>query len=258
MAIPAVLSLTALPGIPTVVAGADLARLILDAAERGGIALVEGDILILAQKIVSKAEGRRVRLADVSPSGRARDLARTVEKDPRLVELILQESEEVLRARPGVLVVVHRLGFVLANAGIDASNVADDEAEDSVLLLPADPDASAERLRQSLSAAAGVALGVVINDSFGRAWRLGTVGTAIGLAGLPGLVDLRGRPDRNGRPLRVSELGAADELASAASLLMGQADEGRPVVHARGFPYAPRPGRASELLRPPQLDLFRR
>ncbi|HXZ02649.1 MAG TPA: coenzyme F420-0:L-glutamate ligase [Stellaceae bacterium] len=252
------LSLTALPGVPTVAAGADLSRLVLDAAERGGIVFGDGDILILAQKIVSKAEGRRVRLADVSPSARARDLARTVEKDPRLVELILQESQEVLRARPGVLIVIHRLGFVLANAGIDASNVEGGESEESVLLLPADPDASAERLRQSLSTAAGVALGIVINDSFGRAWRLGTVGTAIGLAGLPGLIDLRGRPDRNGRALRTTELGAADELASAASLLMGQGDEGRPVIHARGFPYALRLGRASELLRPAQLDLFRR
>jgi coenzyme F420-0:L-glutamate ligase/coenzyme F420-1:gamma-L-glutamate ligase len=258
LASPATLCLTALPGIPTIAAGDDLARLVLEAAGRAAIALAAGDILILAQKVVSKAEGRRVRLADVQPSARARDLAATVEKDPRLVELILQESQEVLRAKPGVLVVVHRLGFVLANAGIDASNVDDGEPDASVLLLPVDPDASAERLRLSLSAAAGLALGIVINDSFGRAWRLGTVGTAIGLAGLPGLVDLRGRPDRNGRTLRVSELGAADELAAAASLLMGQGDEGRPVVHARGFPYAPRPGRASELLRPPHLDLFRR
>jgi coenzyme F420-0:L-glutamate ligase/coenzyme F420-1:gamma-L-glutamate ligase len=253
-----VLSLTALPDIPTVVPGTDLVRLVLDAAERGGVALADGDILVLAQKIVSKAEGRRVRLADIMPSGRARDLAHTVDKDPRLVELILQESLEVLRARPGVLITVHRLGFVLANAGIDASNVESDAGEESVLLLPADPDGSAERLRRGLYAATGVTLGIVINDSFGRAWRLGTVGTAIGLAGLPGLVDLRGRPDRNGRLLRVSEVGAADELAAAASLLMGQGDEGRPVIHVRGFPYAPRAGRASELVRPAQLDLFRR
>lgn len=258
MATPAALTLTALPGIPTVVPGTDLALVILEAAERAGLALARGDILILAQKIVSKAEGRRVRLADVSPSPRAQDLARTVEKDPRLVELVLREAQEVLRAKPGVLIVVHRLGFVLANAGIDASNVDGGEDEESVLLLPEDPDASAERLRRGLCAAAGVELGVVINDSFGRPWRLGTVGTAIGVAGLPGLIDLRGRPDRNGRALRVSELGAADELAAAASLLMGQGEEGRPIIHARGFPYPLRAGRASELLRPPQLDLFRR
>jgi coenzyme F420-0:L-glutamate ligase / coenzyme F420-1:gamma-L-glutamate ligase len=255
MTAPATLCLTALPDIPTVVAGTDLVRLVLDAAARGGVALAEGDILVLAQKIISKAEGRRMRLAEVTPSPRARDLAATVDKDPRLVELILRESQEVLRARPGVLIVVHRLGFVLANAGIDASNADED---DSVLLLPADPDASAQRLSRALHAASGLALGVVINDSFGRAWRLGTTGTAIGVAGLPALVDLRGRPDRNGRLLRVSEVAAADELAAAASLLMGQGDEGRPVIHARGFPYARRSGEASELLRPAQLDLFRR
>jgi coenzyme F420-0:L-glutamate ligase/coenzyme F420-1:gamma-L-glutamate ligase len=251
------LTLTALRGVPTIDAGADLAAVICAAAERSEIALRDGDVLILAQKIVSKAEGRRVRLASVTPSLRARELARAVDKDPRLVELILGESQEVLRARPGVLIVVHRLGFVLANAGIDASNVEAVDGEETVLLLPADPDASAERLRQSLRAATGAELGIVINDSFGRAWRLGTIGTAIGVAGLPGLVDLRGRLDRTGRALRVTEIGAADELAAAASLLMGQADEGRPVVHARGFPYEPRAGRAAELIRPKQLDLFR-
>ena len=253
----AALTLTALHGVPTIEEGADLAAVIGAAAERSEVALRDGDVLVLAQKIVSKAEGRRVRLASVTPSPRARELARTVDKDPRLVELILAESEEVLRARPGVIIVVHRLGFVLANAGIDASNVEAVDGEESVLLLPADPDASAERLRQGLRAATGAELGVVINDSFGRAWRLGTTGTAIGIAGLPGLVDLRGRPDRTGRALRVTEIGAADELAAAASLLMGQADEGRPVIHVRGFPYAPRTGRAAELLRPKQLDLFR-
>lgn len=253
----AALTLTALRGVPTIGEGADLAAVIGAAAERTEVALRDGDVLVLAQKIVSKAEGRRVRLASVTPSPRARELARAVDKDPRLVELILAESEEVLRARPGVIIVVHRLGFVLANAGIDASNVEAVEGEESVLLLPADPDASAERLRQGLRAATGAELGVIINDSFGRAWRLGTVGTAIGVAGLPGLVDLRGRPDRTGRALRVTEIGVADELAAAASLLMGQADEGRPVIHVRGFPYAPRAGRAAELLRPKQLDLFR-
>jgi coenzyme F420-0:L-glutamate ligase/coenzyme F420-1:gamma-L-glutamate ligase len=256
MAAAATLSLTALPGVPTVTPGTDLVRLVLDGLAQAEISLAEGDVLVLAQKIVSKAEGRRMRLADVSPSGRARELARLVDKDPRLVELILEESREVLRARPGVLITLHRLGFVLANAGIDASNVEGD-GEESVLLLPADPDGSAEHVRRGIADAAGVAPGVIINDSFGRAWRLGTIGTAIGLAGLPGLVDLRGRPDRNGRVLRVSEVAAADELAAAASLLMGQGEEGRPVVHVRGFPYPLRPAQARELLRPAQLDLFR-
>lgn len=250
------LSLTALAGIPTVGAGDDLAALIEAAAARSGVELRHGDALVVAQKIVSKAEGRRVRLADVAPSPRAHELARTVDKDPRLVELILGESQQVLRARPGVIIVLHRLGFVLANAGIDASNVESD-GEETVLLLPADPDASAERLRRRLLALTGAELGIVVNDSLGRAWRLGTVGTAIGVAGLPALVDLRGTPDRTGRALRITEIGAADELAAAASLLMGQAGEGRPVVHVRGFPYPPRPGKASELLRPAQLDLFR-
>jgi coenzyme F420-0:L-glutamate ligase / coenzyme F420-1:gamma-L-glutamate ligase len=253
----ATLSLTALSGLPTIAAGADLAALIVEAASRSGLSFQSGDVLVVAQKIVSKAEGRRVLLAEVTPSLRARALAPEVDKDPRLVELILQESREVLRARPGVIVVVHRLGFVLANAGIDASNVESEAGEEAVLLLPADPDRSAEALRRQLQARTGAALGVVINDSFGRAWRLGTVGTAIGVAGLPALIDLRGTLDRTGRALRVTEIGAADELAAAASLLMGQAGEGRPVVHARGFPYPLRPGKASELLRPAQLDLFR-
>jgi coenzyme F420-0:L-glutamate ligase / coenzyme F420-1:gamma-L-glutamate ligase len=253
----ATLNLTALSGLPTIAAGADLAALIAAAASRSAISFQNGDVLVVAQKIVSKAEGRRIRLADVTPSPRARALAPEVDKDPRLVELILQESREVLRARPGVIVVVHRLGFVLANAGIDASNVESESGDEAVLLLPADPDRSAEELRRQFQARTGAALGIVINDSFGRAWRLGTVGTAIGVAGLPALIDLRGTLDRSGRALRITEIGAADELAAAASLLMGQAGEGRPVIHARGFPYPLRPGKASELLRPVQLDLFR-
>jgi coenzyme F420-0:L-glutamate ligase / coenzyme F420-1:gamma-L-glutamate ligase len=250
------LSLTALDGVPTIRAGADLASLILEAAARAGIAPRDGDILVLAQKIVSKAEARMVRLRDVEPSTRARELGAKTGKDPRVVELILRESTEVVRARPGVIIVAHRLGYVMANAGIDASNV-EGKGEESVLLLPEDPDASAARLRERLRAAAGVDLGIVINDSFGRAWRLGTVGTAIGVAGLPGLLDLRGLPDRTGRLLQVTELGVADEVAAAASLIMGQAAEGHPVVHVRGFPYARRDGRAAELVRPKDQDLFR-
>lgn len=242
------LEITALPDIPAVQAGDDLPALVRAGLARAGITLQPGDVLVFAQKIVSKSEGRRVALASVTPSDRAVELAAIAQKDPRVVELILRESREVLRCRPGVIVVEDNRGFVMANAGIDASNV---EGEDHVLLLPADPDGSAARL----SAALGVA--VVINDSFGRAWRLGTCGTAIGVAGMPGLLDLRGRPDRNGRALLTSELALADEVAAAASLLMGQADEGRPVVHLRGVPGVGGQGRAADLVRPKTMDMFR-
>jgi len=245
---------TALDGIPTVQTGADLAAIILTALDATKIALQQGDVLIVAQKIVSKAEGRRVLLQDVEPSAEALELAERSEKDPRLVELILRESVSVLRCRPGLVVVKHRCGYVLANAGIDASNV---EGDDMVLLLPVDSDKSAARLQAALAERCGVAPGIVINDSFGRAWRVGTVGTAIGVAGLPAVIDLRGQPDRNGRPLRVSELGVADEIAAAGSLLMGQGDEGRPVVHVRGLPFPVGNGRAANLVRRQDLDLFR-
>jgi coenzyme F420-0:L-glutamate ligase/coenzyme F420-1:gamma-L-glutamate ligase len=251
------LLLTAFDDLPEVAPGADLTALIVAAAKRAGIAWHDDDILIVAQKIVSKAEGRKVRLVDVRPSARAHKLAKESDKDPRVVELILQESTEVLRCRPGAIIVVHRLGFVLANAGIDASNVEASDGEESVLLLPADPDQSAAGIRAGIRRAAGVDVGVIVNDSFGRAWRLGTVGTAIGLAGLPGLLDLRGTPDRAGRALRVTELGLADEVAAAGSLMMGQAAEGRPVVHVRGFPYGRREGNAAELIRPRHMDMFR-
>jgi coenzyme F420-0:L-glutamate ligase / coenzyme F420-1:gamma-L-glutamate ligase len=251
------LLLTALDGIPTVTSGADLPMLISVAAERTGLTLRNDDLLVVAQKIVSKAEGRLVRLPDVQPSERARELAHRCEKDPRLVELILQESSAVLRIRPGAIIVANRLGLVLANAGIDASNVEAPADEEAVLLLPADPDASAERIRAGLQRINGVDLAVIINDSFGRAWRLGTVGTAIGVAGCPGLLDLRGTPDRNGRALRITEVGIADELAAAASILMGQAAEGRPVVHIRGMNFMRHDGNAAELIRPAYMDMFR-
>ena len=211
-------------------------------------------MVVLAQKIVSKSEGRLVRLSDVTPSPRAVELAKTADKDPRLAELILRESNEVVRAIRGVIVVEHKLGFVMANAGIDASNVDDPE---QVLLLPADPDGSARKLRQRFKEIAGVDVGVVINDSWGRAWRMGTVGAAIGAAGLPGLLDMRGQPDMNGRILRVTEIAYADEIAAAASLVMGQAAEGRPVVIVRGLGAPARDGNAAELVRPRKLDLFR-
>lgn len=244
-----------MPGIPEVAPGADAAALLLEAMTRAEQALQAGDILVLAQKIISKAEGRLVPLAGVTPSARAQAVAREAGKDPRMVELILRESRAVLRVRPDIIIVEHRLGFIMANAGIDQSNVPG--AGDAALLLPEDPDASACRLRDALREKSGVDAGVLIIDSFGRAWRNGVAGTAIGVAGLPALVDLRGRPDREGRPLRVTQVAAADELAAAASLLMGQADEGCPAVLARGFPYALREARAAELLRPRAEDLFR-
>ncbi|MGH8663159.1 MAG: coenzyme F420-0:L-glutamate ligase [Burkholderiales bacterium] len=250
------LTLIALTGIPEVEAGASLADIILQALDRSGASLAAADVLVVAQKIVSKAEGRRVPLADVQPSERARTLAVQAQKDPRLMELVLREAREVLRVKPGVVIVEHRLGFVMANAGIDQSNLAAGEAE-SALLLPENPDASAAKLRAALAAASGVDVGVVINDSFGRAWRNGVTGVAIGVAGVPAVVDLRGRTDRAGRELRVTEIAAADELAAAASLVMGQAGEGLPVVLARGFPYALRESSAAELVRPRAQDLFR-
>src|SRR5262249_22876330 len=182
---------------------------------------------------------------------------KATEKDPRVVELILGESVEVLRQRPGVIVVEHKHGYVLAHAGIDASNVEPSAAGERVLLLPADPDASAARIRAALEAASGARLGVIVNDSLGRAWRNGTMGAALGASGLPCLLDLRGNPDRHGRTLRVTEIGAADEVAAAASLLMGQAGEGRPAILVRGFPYALREGNARALIGARSMDLFR-
>lgn len=249
--------LTALAGIPTVCPGDDLAALIGAGLRRTELVAELGDVLVLAQKIVSKAEGRRVRLADVVPSARAVALAEQAQKDARVVELILRESVQVLRCRPGVIIVEHRSGLVMANAGIDASNVDDADGDESVLLLPLDSDRSAAGLREKLRRSLGCDIGVVINDSFGRAWRNGTIGTAIGLAGLPGLWDMRGLPDRRGRLLRSTEVGVADELAAAASLVMGQGDEGLPVVHVRGFPLALREGSVRELMRSRDIDLFR-
>ena len=251
------LTLTALDGIPSIAPGDDLGALILSAAKLSALDFRDGDILVVAQKIVSKAEGRQVSLSGVQPSPRAVELAAQAQKDARVVELILRESREVIRCRPGLIIVEHRLGLVMANAGIDASNIDRAERDDAVLLLPEDPDRSAAGIRAAIRAATRAEMGVVINDSFGRAWRMGTVGTAIGVAGLPALVDMRGQPDRNGRVLQSTEVGVADEVAAAASLLMGQAAEGRPVIHVRGFPYDLREGSAGEVIRPRRMDLFR-
>jgi coenzyme F420-0:L-glutamate ligase/coenzyme F420-1:gamma-L-glutamate ligase len=230
--------------------------LLLEALDRAGLALEEGDVLAVAQKIVSKAEGRVVGLADVEPGEYARRLAEQVGNDPRLMELILRESDEVSRLRPGVIIVRHRLGFTSANAGIDRSNVGPD-GEERVLLLPSDPDASAQRIRETIRAKRGITPGVVITDSHGRAFRLGTVGVAIGVAGLPALWDRRGEVDRYGYRLQHTDVGVADEIAAAAGLLMGQAAEGRPAVLLRGLRLPPADGRAADLVRPKEQDLYR-
>jgi coenzyme F420-0:L-glutamate ligase/coenzyme F420-1:gamma-L-glutamate ligase len=246
----------ALPGIPLVQPGDDLAKLIGDALVRAGLALAEGDVLVVAQKIVSKAEGRLVRLDTVKPSVEARRLAERAGKDPRLVEVVLSESREVLRVRDNLIIARHRLGLVMANAGVDASNV--EGAGDEVLMLPVDPDASCARLGKTLVRDVGPHVGVVINDSVGRAWRRGQIGTAIGCWGLEALLDLRGRPDLFGRKLQVSEAAMADQIASLAALLQGQADEGQPVVLVRGgFADPAASGSAADLIRPLEQDLFR-
>jgi coenzyme F420-0:L-glutamate ligase / coenzyme F420-1:gamma-L-glutamate ligase len=253
------LTLTPLQGIPLIHRDDNLVDIILSSLEKSKLILEDRDILIFAQKIISKAEGRAVNLATVTPTQRAIELGKQIDKDPRLVELILCESREVLRTRPGTIVVEHKLGFVCANAGIDHSNVAGagDADQEWVLLLPENPDRSADELRRGIQARTGKQIGVLIIDSHGRAWRNGTVGVAIGVAGMPGLEDLRGHPDLFDFKLRITQVGVADELAAAGSLVMGQAAEGTPVVHVRGFPYPLREGSLAELIRPKDQDLFR-
>ena len=263
------LTLTPLIKFPNIRKGDDLADVILKALRDTRITLQDRDILVLAQKIVSKAEGRTVNLNSITPSSRAKELAKEIERDPRLLELILQESNEVLRFRLGTIIVEHKLGFVCANAGIDHSNVNPPgrsqgsesykyiNHEDWVLLLPKDPDHSAWQIRDKIERATTTRIGVLIIDSHGRAWREGTVGISIGLSGLPALEDLRGTPDMFGFKLRITQVGVADELAAAASLMMGQAAEGTPVIHVRGFPYQLRDGKFSELLRSKEKDMFR-
>jgi coenzyme F420-0:L-glutamate ligase / coenzyme F420-1:gamma-L-glutamate ligase len=251
------LEVIALTGLPLIKAGDDLVQLIASSLKRNGVEPRARDVLVVAQKIVSKAEGRMVDLATIEPSAKARALAAEVDKDPRLVEVILSESARVVRASRNVLIVEHRLGFVMANAGVDQSNVGPGDGAQRVLLLPEHPDRSSAALRDGLAALTGTDLGVVINDSFGRAWRQGTAGVAIGVAGLPALIDLRGRPDLFGRTLEVSVIGFADEVAAAASLLMGQADEAAPVVLIRGLRWSAPESTAASLIRPSNEDLFR-
>jgi coenzyme F420-0:L-glutamate ligase/coenzyme F420-1:gamma-L-glutamate ligase len=251
------LEVIALAGLPLVRPGDDLVELIASALTRNDVAPRAGDVLVVAQKIVSKAEGRVVDLATIEPSAKALTLAAEVDKDPRLVEVILSESVRVVRARRNVLIVEHRLGFIMANGGVDQSNVAPGDGASRALLLPENPDRSAETLRRGLAAVTGIDLAVVINDSFGRAWRQGTAGVAIGVAGLPGLVDLRGRPDLFGRTLEASVIGFADEVAAAASLVMGQADEATPVALIRGLRWSAPATTAVSIIRSANEDLFR-
>jgi len=262
------LTLTPLQNIPLIRRDDNLADILVKSLQKTNIELQDNDILVIAQKIVSKAEGRTVNLTNVTPSRRAIELAKQTQKDPRIIELILQESNEVLRTRIGTIIVEHKLGFVCANAGIDHSNVNSpllegkelgekENPEDWVLLLPQDPDLSSRKMRDEILSKTGKRIGILIIDSHGRAWRNGTVGATIGVAGLPALEDLRGKQDLFGFTLRITQVGVADELAAAASLMMGQAAEGTPVVHVRGFPYQLREGSLKELIRPKEQDLFR-
>jgi coenzyme F420-0:L-glutamate ligase/coenzyme F420-1:gamma-L-glutamate ligase len=248
------LELFAIPGLPMVQAGDDLPALILAGLERAGQVLRDRDVVVIAQKIVSKAEGRTVDLADVVPSPEALKLAAEVGKDPRIVEVVLSDSVKVVRSRPNLMIMQHRLGFVMANAGVDQSNVAEADGHQRALLLPLDPDGSAEAIRSALARHADV--GVVISDSFGRPWRRGTAGVAIGSAGIPSVIDLRGQPDLFGRILEVSIIGFADEIAAAASLLQGQAAEAQPVVVVRGLTWQAPNMPVADVIRPPEEDLF--
>jgi coenzyme F420-0:L-glutamate ligase/coenzyme F420-1:gamma-L-glutamate ligase len=234
--------------------GDDLPALILDGLDRAGQALQDRDVVVIAQKVVSKAEGRIVDLAYVVPSPAALSLAAEIGKDPRIVEVVLSESKKVVRSRPNLMIMQHRLGFVMANAGVDQSNVAEPDGRHRALLLPLDPDASAEAIRSRLAVQANI--GVVISDSFGRPWRRGTAGVAIGSAGIPSVIDLRGQPDLFGRTLEVSIIGFADEIAAAASLLQGQAAEAQPVIVVRGLAWRAPDVPVAGVIRPPEEDLF--
>jgi coenzyme F420-0:L-glutamate ligase/coenzyme F420-1:gamma-L-glutamate ligase len=247
--------MTALPGIPLIASGMDLSAVLLDALAQAGRALTHGDVVVVTSKIVSKAEGRSVRLNDVQPSAEALRLAVVTDKDPRIVELVLRESTAVSRASRGVLVVRHRLGFVSANAGIDQSNVAG--GEQTALLLPLDPDASARAISDALLERTGARVGIVISDSHGRPFRMGNVGVAIGAARLPALRDLRGEPDLYGRALKITLQAYADMIASASALLTGEGAEGLPAVLIRGLPEYSSHNPASTLNRPLEQDLYR-
>lgn len=253
------LSFTTINGIPLIEKGDCLGEIIAQKARDQGISPQKGDIFVITQKIISKAEGRMINLTTVTPSSEANRIAQLTDKDPRFVELVLRESNEVVRTAHNTLIVEHKRGFISANAGIDHSNVKGDWGDDQdwMLLLPEDPDHSAEELRKYLEKEFLCELGVLIIDSHGRAWRNGTVGVSIGVSGIPALVDLRGQEDLFGFHLKITQVAAADELAAGASLIMGQASEKTPVVFVHGFPYPLRESSLDELIRPKEQDLFR-
>lgn len=250
---------TAIPDFPMVKNGDDLADMIVVLCKTSNITINDGDIFVLAQKIVSKAEGRLVNYSAIVPSSQAMELEKITKKDPRYIELVLAESKKVIRAKYNTLIVEHKKGFICANAGIDHSNLSDqgELAEDWVLLLPEDSDKSAKNLRNVIEKLTSKKVGILIIDSHGRPWRNGTVGVTIGISGLPALVDMRGQEDLSGFKLKVTTVGVSDELAAGASLLMGQAAERTPVIHVRGFPYSRPEASLQELIRPEVEDLFR-
>lgn len=250
------ITLHGLPNIPNVQPGDDIAGLILEALTCAELKLQAGDVLVITQKIISKAEGRAVRLAEVTPSPPARELAAATGKDPRLVEVILRESRGVIRQRGPVLITETRHGWICANAGVDRSNIAGPEGE-IALPLPLDPDGSAQSIRAALRAATDVDIAVIITDTHGRAWREGAINLALGIAGMLPIADLRGQPDMFGYTLRVTTVARADELAAAAGLITGQSAERLPVVLIRGADYPRGEGRAVDMQRPPEDDLFR-
>ena len=250
-------TVTAIHDFPLVVSGCDIVEVTLTCLTKQEILIQSGDIFVFTQKIVSKAEGREVNLQDVVPGEEAKKLSIETGKDSRLVELILSESEQIIRKVSDLIVAEHRLGIILANAGIDHSNIKPDDTGDWVLLLPIDPDSTSRQYRQQFSELTGKDVGVIISDSVGRAWRNGTVGLALGVAGLPAIEDHRGKPDLFGVPLVSSQEAVADELASAASLVQGQADEGKPVALIRGSEMRDEESSAKFLIRSKELDLFR-
>jgi coenzyme F420-0:L-glutamate ligase/coenzyme F420-1:gamma-L-glutamate ligase len=251
------LEIIGLPGVPMVQPGDNLDALAISALVDAAIALEPGDVLVVAQKIVSKAEDRFVDVRHVKPSPEAEELAAATGKDARFCEVVLSESKRIVRHRENLIIAEHRLGFVMANAGIDHSNVAPDDGTERVLLLPLDPDGSALALQQQLATRSGKRIAIIISDSFGRPWRRGTVGIALGAAGLPAVIDWRGQPDLFGRKLEVTETGFADEIAAAASLVQGQAAEATPIVLVRGLSWSAPEAPAAAIVRPPEHDLFR-